>query len=148
MSHKAYFFAPCVVEIRNADSDNPAVCAGLVRYDRNSGVIRLCHKSAEDYLRRRRVARFPTAARDIAKNCITCLLYRDYQQGPVAQEDNIVERILERHLYDYAAVNWGKHVQGAPEEELVGKCTSFLLGVDLCSAHKVERLLNIKATSR
>ena len=96
-----------------------SVCAGLVVIDRESQVVRLCHYSTEEYLKRVRQEKFPNASTDIARTCLTCLLFDEYRKDAVSSYSQIRQRIQEHNFYDYAAANWGKHTRGAPEKDLL-----------------------------
>ena len=146
------------------------VCAGLVVVDKQSQIVRLCHYTTEQFLRRVRQERFPTAHVDIAETCLTYLLFDEFNESSVLTEwylgrpkvytdthpdvypesySNLDEdcvppniphsfkgyttvrkyasfRPRHNHLFKYAAVNWGWHVQGPPEIPLSGLVLRFL----------------------
>ncbi|KAL9610579.1 MAG: hypothetical protein Q9167_004730 [Letrouitia subvulpina] len=102
-----------------------SVCVGLVIVDQTSQIVRLCHYSTEEYLDRTRTLRFPTAQLNISKTCLTYLLFREFEHGPVV-EDEALLRIKEYPLLSYAATNWGKHLQGSPEQLLQEIVLKFL----------------------
>ena len=103
-----------------------SVCAGLVVVDQESQLVRLCHYSTEEYLKRFRGGKFPQASKYIAESCLTCLLYSEYTKGAVAVEKEIVSRIKDCHFIDYAATNWGHHIKGPLEKELRDMALKFL----------------------
>ena len=103
-----------------------SVCAGLVVIDRESQVVRLCHYSTEEYLKRVRQEKFPNASTDIARTCLTYLLFDEYRKGALSSYSQIRQRIQEHNFYDYAAANWGKHIRGAPEKDLLDLALGLL----------------------
>ena len=115
-----------------------SVCAGLVVIDQKSEVVRLCHYSTEEYLRRFRTIRFPTAQMVIAQTCLTYLMFDEFQQGPFKDEMRALQNILNHRFLAYAAINWGKHLQGPPEQELQQMTLRFLSGVDGKMAHSIQ----------
>src|SRR5271170_7755755 len=50
--------------------DMVSVCAGLVRVDEESGIIRLVHYTTQEYFERTQKSWFPHAETDITKTCI------------------------------------------------------------------------------
>ncbi|KAI4215997.1 MAG: hypothetical protein LQ351_001493 [Letrouitia transgressa] len=115
-----------------------SVCAGLVVIDRKSEVVRLCHYSTEEYLKRFRIIRFPTAQTDIARTCLTYLMFDEFKQGPIKDENKAFQNILNHKLLAYAATNWGRHLQGPSEQELQQMTVQFLSGVDGSMAHSIQ----------
>ena len=116
-----------------------SVCAGLVVIDSKSQVVRLCHYSTEEYLKRVRRQKFPTASLDIARTCLTCLLFDDFKGGAVTNEWQIARRVENHNFFEYAAANWGKHIRGDPERILLKPTLNFLLsrGSLVCSIQSV-----------
>lgn len=103
-----------------------SVCAGLVVVDQEGQLVRLCHYSTEEYLKRVRGGKFPQASKYIAESCLTCLLYNGYTKGAVSVEKEIVSRIKGCHFVDYAATNWGHHIKGPFERDLLHLALKFL----------------------
>ncbi|KAL8831035.1 MAG: hypothetical protein Q9191_001102 [Dirinaria sp. TL-2023a] len=135
------------IELEAPELDNSAapddelitsVCAGLVVIDPKSEVVRLCHYSAEEYLKRSRAVRFPTAQTDIAQACLTYLMFHEFKQGPIKDEYKALQHIIDHRLLAYASTNWGKHLQGPPEEKLQQMTLQFLSGDDGRMAHSVQ----------
>ena len=136
---------------RKLDKDNipgedllTSVCAGLVVIDQETQLVRLCHYSTDEYLKRVRGGKFPQASRYIAESCLTCLLYDEYTKGAVSVEKEIVSRIKGDHFIDYAATNWVYHIKGALEKDLQKLALEFLNmegGLD-CSVQSVHFMKN------
>lgn len=120
-------------EARRLDKSNmpdeellTSVCAGLMVVDKNSEVVRLVHNSAQEYFKRIRLIKFPTAQTDISRTCLTYFLFDDFKDGPALDEHKAIERIRNHEFLYYAATNWGRHVQGAPEQALRKQILKFL----------------------
>ena len=90
-----------------------SVCAGLVTVDENSGIIRLVHSTAQEYLKRTQEKWFPGADARIASICVTYLSFSTFESGFCQTDEDFSERLREYHLYDYAACNWGDHVRNS-----------------------------------
>ncbi|KAL9045644.1 MAG: hypothetical protein Q9214_001346, partial [Letrouitia sp. 1 TL-2023] len=58
--------------------------------------------------------------------------------GPIKDEDEALLNIRNHRLLAYAAINWGKHLRGPPEQELQQMALQFLSGVDGRIAHSVQ----------
>lgn len=120
-------------ETRELDDSNmpdeellTSVCAGLVVIDKNTEVVRLVHYSAQEYFKRIRSKKFPTAQMDIARTCLTYLLFDDFKEGPTLDEHEAVARIRKHDLLYYAGTNWGRHARGPPEQTLQELALRFL----------------------
>jgi hypothetical protein len=87
--------------------DMVSVCAGLVRVDEVSSIIRLFHYTAQEYFERTQKDWFPTAETDITKTCVTYLSFSVFNSGICATDEEFKERLQSNRLYDYAARNWG-----------------------------------------
>ncbi len=100
------------------DSDNlpqiedmVSVCAGLVAVDKESGIIRLVHYTAQEYFRRTQNRWFPNAEAKIATTCATYLSFTVFGGGPCHTDDELQKRLQSNPLYDYAAHNRGHHTR-------------------------------------
>lgn len=85
----------------------PSACYGLVVLDHTSAVIRMVHKSTEDYFLDRRRQYFPDAQRDIALACITYLSF-DALNDIHCKSERALEALLQDEsnaLLGYAAQN-------------------------------------------
>ncbi|KAK3297422.1 uncharacterized protein B0H64DRAFT_473534 [Chaetomium fimeti] len=76
--------------------DIVSVCAGLVIVDKRSGIVRLVHPTAQEYLEQTTQRWFPDAHRTITRACIASLTHGETHA-----------------LYEYAVANWGHHAQAA-----------------------------------
>ena len=133
-----------------------SVCAGLVTIDKESSTIRLVHYTAQEYFKHTYSRYFPDAYSNIAKVCLTYLTLDIYRKCPTLEEEEgekneeegkeefeeeggfgfddwewrearEVKYLLNANpFFDYAALNWGHHVQGQ-ERPLSNLITDFLL---------------------
>jgi ankyrin repeat protein len=104
----------------NLDKDNlpeiddmVSVCAGLVTVDEEHNVIRLVHYTTQEYFERTQKHWFPDAEEDMAKICLTYLLFNAFDTGFCAEDKEFEERLQNNPLYDYTAHNWGHHARAA-----------------------------------
>ena len=105
-----------------------SACCGLVVEDRESGIIRLVHYTAEDYFKRNNTYRNPQSHRKFAGILVTYLNCLEHPTSPFTERHVIVDGRIDpvyreawqRYLYDhalleYAVGQWGNHVREAPE---------------------------------
>ncbi|KAG8526588.1 uncharacterized protein KY384_008789 [Bacidia gigantensis] len=103
-----------------------SVCAGLVVVDPNSQVVRLCHYSTAEYLKRFQRTSFPVAQTDISRTCLTYLLFDQFCTGPVSSKNQLSSRLHANQFLAYASLYWGNHLRGPPEEELLPLTLKFM----------------------
>lgn len=84
------------------------ICAGLVIFDRNTGIIRLVHHTTKTYLLKSNYLR--EAEVDIAKITLTYLSFRAFSTGRCSRDSSFIQRQEEYPLFTYCALNWGAHV--------------------------------------
>jgi ankyrin repeat protein len=96
--------------------DIVSVCAGLVTVDEESDIIRLVHYTTQKYFERTQMICFPNAQKDIAKICITYLLFDVFDTGFCLTDEEFDTRLWLNPLYDYAAQNWGHHIRSTSAE--------------------------------
>ncbi|KAL7817091.1 hypothetical protein V8C26DRAFT_75563 [Trichoderma gracile] len=83
-----------------------SICAGLVTFDTESRDIRLAHYTIKEYFVREGTRWFQHAETDIARACLTYLLFDEFSGA-------------NHHLYGYAVRFWGNHACGTPEWQLM-----------------------------
>jgi Ankyrin repeats (3 copies) len=105
-----------------------SVCAGLVTIDRESNVIRLVHYTTQEYFQRIRMDRFPKAQTEIARTCLTYLLFDIFAEGSCSSDKHMETRLQENPLLHYAALHWGDHARGRPEQIIQELVLKFLEG--------------------
>ncbi|KAI9375064.1 purine and uridine phosphorylase [Aspergillus egyptiacus] len=122
-----------VLDERTLDEENilqtddmVSACTGLITVDQQSGVIRLVHYTAQEYLQRTQHEWFPDADLIIAKHCITYLLFQEFEEGACASDEAFEARLLSRPLFNYAACNWGHHARSADQIILESLTLSLL----------------------
>ena len=123
-------------------SDMLAVCAGLVVLDEGTQVIRLVHKTAQEYLDA--VGAEPTdsaASRIAIENracwadiCVRSLLADDFRTGPCKSDVEMALRLTRNPLLKYSSANWGHHfLEFEKVEPVWTSCRKFLT-----SLHSVQ----------
>ncbi|KAE8415238.1 ankyrin repeat-containing domain protein [Aspergillus pseudocaelatus] len=101
------------------------VCAGLVFADKSCGIVRLVHFTAQEYIDQSWIARFPDADVNIAKTCLTYLLYETFERGPTTTWEEYRQRLKDNPLYEYVARYWGCYARESYLE--VKQLTSYFL---------------------
>lgn len=118
-------------------------CHGLVTIDEESRIVRLVHRTAQEFFDRHRAQYFSNIHTQIARTCLDYLMFDVFAQGPCdfissrpsdmgAAQGDISERkfsstrFLQNPLLDYAASHWGLHARGEPEQELEEPILRFL----------------------
>lgn len=97
--------------------DVVSVCAGLVTVDEGSGIIRVVHYTTQEYFDRNWTSWFHNAQKDIAKTCVTYLLFSTFKNGFCPTDDEFKARLRLNPLYEYAAQNWAHHASTGSIEE-------------------------------
>lgn len=94
-----------------------SVCAGLVTVDKQSGIIRLVHYTAQDYFESENARWFPDIESIMTRVCTTYLSFDCFATSRCRVGQEFEERPVNHPMYDYAAQNWGLHAQAndAPE---------------------------------
>ncbi|KAK8043811.1 purine and uridine phosphorylase [Apiospora phragmitis] len=88
-----------------------SVCAGLVTVDEQSGIVRLVHYAAQEYLESTKARWFPEMEQIITTVCTTYLSFDSFATGHCETDKEFEKRLAEHRLYDYAAWNWGLHAR-------------------------------------
>jgi Ankyrin repeats (3 copies)/Ankyrin repeat len=103
-----------------------SVCAGLVTIDQESDTIRLAHKTTQQYLERILKDWVPLAETDIAKTCLTYLMFQEFANGVCLDDEAFEARLQKNVLLDYASKNWWKHAQNSSDEIVKPIALQFL----------------------
>ncbi|OHE94115.1 ankyrin repeat protein [Colletotrichum orchidophilum] len=98
-------------ENRPEMEDVVSACAGLLTIDEHSRVVRLVHYTTQEYFQRNKTRRLPEADSLVTTTCITYLMFQAFGEGPCGNWKQFHRRLEDHLLYDYAARNWGYHVQ-------------------------------------
>lgn len=93
-------------DMRNIE-DILATCVGLVTADPGSNMVRLVHKSTQDYFSRHRSEFFPDAEGFIGRICAI------YRRTKSSEPQNAP-------FYDYAVQNWWSHLAKATADQELG----------------------------
>ncbi|KAK3369418.1 ankyrin repeat-containing domain protein [Lasiosphaeria ovina] len=90
-----------------------STCAGLVTVDSPSCIIRLVHRTAQEFFERRRGEIFPSAEEEIASACATALSFDSFGAGFCLTRAELQQRFRSYPFYRYAAQHWGYHARTA-----------------------------------
>ncbi|TAQ87668.1 hypothetical protein B7494_g4027 [Chlorociboria aeruginascens] len=102
------------------------ICAGIVTIDNDSHIIRLVHKTTQEYFTRKGEEIFPGARYSIATSCLNYLSLDSFQKGCCKSDDEMEKRLGRYPLLHYAAVNWPHHMEGEIEEKLLQDIVDYL----------------------
>jgi hypothetical protein len=101
-----------------------SVCAGLVIVDQD-GTVRLIHYTTQKYLDGVQASKFPFAQTDIARACLTYLLYDDF--APLPEDRQELRELEQDHaLLDYSFRHSLIHAAGKSEAILRHLIMEFL----------------------
>lgn len=96
------------------------VCMGFAQVDRESGIVRLVHKSFRDYLPDylplEQTSRFSDGESRLAIQCIQYLL-GNFRTVPCVSREDLSTRLTEYTFFRYAARHWGHYVQRSQSVE-------------------------------
>jgi hypothetical protein len=65
---------------------------------------------------------------EIARTCISYLLFAVFDSGPYQTDDEFEERLELNQLYGYAAQNWGYYARQAPKSLILSQIMDFFDG--------------------
>ncbi|KAG6986548.1 hypothetical protein G7Y79_00078g100020 [Physcia stellaris] len=126
-----------------------SVCAGLVAKDKESNIIRLVHYTTQEYFERNPIVDRDVAQKKVSSACIAYLSQDVFSHGPCENNATLHLRLEKYPFVAYAALNWGKHTRGLPEESCNDKIVQFLQNANLrgstiqifTSSTKIDRRL-------
>ena len=121
---------PCDIQIDESaviDADLlVSVCAGLITIEKENSIVCLVHYTALEYFLASRSRHFPNAHVDIAKACLTYLLFDIFAEGFDLGSEQWLSRMEAFPLKAYAAEYWGRHLSKASDQEAVKMALRFL----------------------
>ena len=91
-----------------------SICAGLVTFDPQSGIIRLVHYTTQEFFEKIRDSRFPTAQAQITRTCLTYLSF-DHPSYYDTRYASVLHDIESSPFLGYAAQHWRDHMRANPE---------------------------------
>jgi ankyrin repeat protein len=112
--------------------DLVSFCAGLVVIDSESAIIRLVHRTAQEYFERIGDIWIPTGQLYIATTCLTYLSFEAFESGSCSTFKRLAKRLHRNEFLDYAAVHWGDHARSV-QTKVASQACSFLLQERLVS---------------
>ncbi|KAJ5947786.1 hypothetical protein N7466_000801 [Penicillium verhagenii] len=103
-----------------------SICAGLVAFDRNTGIVRLVHYTTKTYLSKS--SYLQDSGEKMAKVIITYLSFHAFSTGRCSAESSFVLREERYPLLTYCALYWGAHVSTLIKRspDLFALCVRFL----------------------
>lgn len=90
-----------------------STCAGLVTVDGPSCIIRLVHRTAQEFFERRRGEIFPSAEEETVSVCAAALSFDSFDAGVCLTRAKLEQRFRSYPFYRYAAQHWGYHARTA-----------------------------------
>jgi ankyrin repeat protein len=117
------------------------ICAGIVTIDEHGDNVRFIHYTTQEYLQRNQEMWLPYANVEIARVCTAYLSINDLAVGPCKSQEDYDRRLKKLILLDYAAMNWGHHMNLLLEAECMAgldgaihEAEAFMLNVECLSA--------------
>ncbi|KAH0553143.1 hypothetical protein GP486_006671, partial [Trichoglossum hirsutum] len=102
-------------------------CAGMIKVDEESNIIRLIHYTTQEYFERSGLVHFPNAQRNIGVTCLKYLSLGVFDEGYCRTDRLYEHRLKANPLLDYAARNWGSHIREESEQTIQALALEFLL---------------------
>lgn len=119
-----------------------ASCGGLISIDPDTKFITI-YRSLQEYFQdsRRKTMRFPGAEQEMAKICLKYLRFRRFAGGHCSSREEWNQRVNKDKFLEYAAQEWGWHVQTTDEASVLGDVLDLLLsdGHLSCAAQALAR---------
>jgi len=103
------------------EDDLISVCAGIVTIDRESGIVRLVHYTAQRYLEEH--FKGLNLKVDVVRGCLTYLGLEVFREPCDLQDGTPLRNRVENYPFlGYAVMYWPHHIRGELEEELKDVC--------------------------
>ena len=108
------------------ENDMIDLCGSLITVERATGVIRLVHYTAQEYLSSE-CHEFPLdLSVCVALKCLSCLSLEDCRRGPCASDTELESRLQSIPLLEYAAKYWGNHMKDSQATETIEPAVDLL----------------------
>jgi ankyrin repeat protein len=105
-----------------------SLCAGLVVFNRNTGIIRLVHYTTQEFFMGNETLN--NAELEITMTSIRYLSFEDFSSGRCTSYEEFMNRKQLYPLHEYCSINWASHASAAAaffdSEELLDIITRFL----------------------
>ena len=102
--------------------------------DVESDAVRLVHYTTQEYFEKNPLRPLVVAQESITKACLAYLSLDNFSQGPCADNEALRLRFQQFPFLRYAAVNWGNHARGQPEESCKENVLQYLSGENLVTS--------------
>ncbi|KIL84992.1 hypothetical protein FAVG1_11863 [Fusarium avenaceum] len=86
-------------------------CSGIISINTESRCVAFVHQTIAEYLMQAPPVPMPTAHLNIARTCITYLLFDTFSGARCLTDTDLDARLSENLFFLYAAQNWGKHTK-------------------------------------
>ncbi|KAL8919594.1 MAG: hypothetical protein Q9172_004922 [Xanthocarpia lactea] len=86
------------------------ISGGLIIVDEVSRIVRLVHHTLQQYLEDNRIRLLESPEAEMARVCLTYLMFDAFGNGPCADSDTMEQRLQTYKFLDYASHNWGRHI--------------------------------------
>jgi ankyrin repeat protein len=96
------------------------VCAGMLRVDEKSGIVRLIHYTTQKYFEGNGSDHFPRAHYDIGVRCMKYLSLNAFGEGYCLTDELYERRLEENPLLDYAVKNGMNHIHEDAQDAALG----------------------------
>jgi ankyrin repeat protein len=114
------------------------VCAGMLRVDEKSGIVRLIHYTTQKYFEGNGSDHFPRAHYDIGVRCMKYLSLDVFGEGYCPTDELYKRRLEENPLLDYAVKHGMNHIHEGNEQDAQDAALGLLLDdVKLSSSSQV-----------
>ncbi|KAH6959448.1 hypothetical protein DER45DRAFT_260232 [Fusarium avenaceum] len=84
-------------------------CSGIISINTESQCVGFVHQTIAEYLMQAPPVPMPTAHLNIARTCITYLLFDTFSGGRCLTDTDLDARLSQNLFFLYSAQNWGKH---------------------------------------
>ena len=101
------------------------ISESLISYDENSGIVRFSHFTVYEFLQTLEAPSLLSSI-DIAKVCLTCLGFDDFESHCI-DATSMGERLQKYRLCRYISEYWGFHIREAENHEEVQKAAISIL---------------------
>ena len=109
-----------------SEKDMLDLCGSFVTVETVTGVIRLVHYTAYEYLLEVNDMCLPNLSVCVALKCLSCLSFEDCRRGPCASDSELEHRLQNIPLLEYAAKYWGDHMKDSRATETIGPAVALL----------------------
>jgi len=108
-------------------------CLGMISLSKVDGRVSIIHSTARQFLESNEQQLSERPQFDIARNCLTYLVFDEISSGPCESVDDLQKRLIRTPFLDYCARAWGHHVRQF-QKALWNDITGVLCAAPFCEA--------------